>query len=300
MQSQNEKTEFRGGLPTAAALGFFDGVHRGHASVLGAAADYAREHGCRPLAVTFGARPGGGPLLMTKAQRERALRAMSFDVRILDFGAVRNLSPDAFVSEVLVGRFHAAAVFCGFNYRFGKDAAAGTAELAALCARESVALRVLPSVEMLGAPVSSTRIRALIAEGKIEEANRLLGRRFAVEGEVIHGRMLGRQLGYPTVNQKLPPELVRPRFGVYASFVRLGGAERPAVTNIGVRPTVDKRGEDVLCETYIPGFSGDLYARSLTVSLAAFLRPEKCFPGVAELGEQMGRDAREALRLLSV
>lgn len=284
--------------PSAAALGFFDGVHLGHASVIGASTEYAKQNGLCSLAVTFHTRPGGGPLLMTFVQRREALEALGLDAACcLDFDSVRDLSPEAFLTGVLRDKLHVKAVFCGFNFRFGKGASADAEKMRALCVALGIRTRVVPPTTAEGSPVSSTRIRALVTVGDIAGANRLLGRSFEIVGEVIHGQQLGRQLGTPTINQKIPDGLVVPRFGVYASSVRLDGKSYPAVTNIGVRPTVD--GKSVLCETYIPGYDGDLYGRKLGVSLAAFLRGEEKFSGIDELGRRIRHDARESLRLQS-
>ncbi|MDR3552502.1 MAG: riboflavin biosynthesis protein RibF [Clostridia bacterium] len=292
----DQNTIFPG--PISTALGYFDGVHIGHAAVIGAAVEHARANRLIPAVVTFRGRLGGRQLLMTEALKEEALASLGVDTVIyLDFESVKGLSPAEFVGGMLKERLHAQAAFCGFNYRFASGASADARELERLCAAQGIQTQVIAPLCAGGQPVSSTRIRSLLESGDIGEANALLGRCFAIEATVIRGRRLGTQLGTTTINQTLPEGLVTPRFGVYASAAAVGGESMPAVTNIGVRPTVD--GTDVLCETYIPGYAGDLYGRIVRVSLKAFLRGEKRFSGIEELKEQILRDAEMSLRLQS-
>lgn len=295
LQDEKNKTRFPG-TPTAVALGFFDGVHTGHAAVIGAAAALARARGLSAAVVTFRSSPRGSALLMTEEQRREAMAALGAGALVeLSFGQVRDLSPEAFVHDILRDGMQAKAVFCGFNYRFGRGAEAGTQELIRLCGRCDIAVQVLPPVCALGGPVSSTRIRALLREGRADEAGALLGRAFAVRAEVIHGRRLGRTLGTPTINQRLPAGLVEPAHGVYASYALVAGKRLPAVTNIGNNPTVG--GTSVLCETYIPRFSGDLYGKTVEVSLRKFLRGEVKFDTLDEMKAQIMRDAEDSLAL---
>jgi riboflavin kinase/FMN adenylyltransferase len=184
-------------------------------------------------------------------------------------------------------------VSCGENFRFGKGAAGDTAALRHLCG-DSPAVEVLPLVILDGAPISSSQIRAAIRAGEMERANRLLGRRFTIDFEVVHGRQLGRTLGTPTINQPFPEGFVEPKFGVYATLATAQGREYAAVTNVGVKPTVGS--DRVLAETYIHGFSGDLYGQSVRVSFLRFLRPERKFEGIEALREQIVRDSEIAAR----
>lgn len=288
-----------GASRAAVALGCFDGLHLGHQKVITA----ARGPGLTPSVLTFadplgelGGKSGGQ--LATKRQKLRLFESLGVEqVYSLRFSAIRNLSPEQFVDEVLIRVCHAEKICCGFNFTFGYRGA-GTAEtLRALCALRGIDCEVAPAVELAGEPVSSTRIRALVEEGEIERANRLLGRPFGFDFEVVRGRQLGRTLGTPTINQVFTPEFVLPRFGVYASLVRLNDGDYYGVTNVGVKPTV---GADApLSETWIPEYRGeDLYGENIQVELIGFIRPEVKFSGVEELQENILRDGGTAERMM--
>lgn len=279
--------------PSALALGFFDGVHRGHAAVVGAAAQAAREGGLRAAAVTFADNPRGVGLLMQPEQKRAALAALGVELLVeLRFELVKDMTPEAFVRDILIGGLHARAVFCGFNYRFGRGASGDAGMLRTLCAQHGASVSTLPPVCSGGEPVSSTRIRGLLERGEVEAAAVLLGRPFGIEGDVVHGRQIGRTLGTPTINQYPFSQMAGLREGVYASAAFVRGEWMPSVTNIGSNPTVG--GVRVVWETYIPDFSGDLYGHSVRVALRRFLRDERKFASLDELREQMREDARQA------
>ncbi|WP_195984925.1 riboflavin biosynthesis protein RibF [Clostridium sp. D33t1_170424_F3] len=288
-----------GAARAAVALGCFDGLHLGHQKVITA----ARGPGLTPSVLTFadplgelGGKSGGQ--LATKRQKLRLFESLGVEqVYSLRFSAIRNLSPEQFVDEVLVRVCHAEKICCGFNFTFGYKGA-GTAEtLQTLCAPRGIGCEVVPAVEIAGEPVSSTRIRALVEAGEIERANRLLGRPFGFDFEVVRGRQLGRTLGTPTINQVFTQGFVLPRFGVYASLVRLNDGDYYGVTNVGVKPTV---GADApLSETWIPEYHGeDLYGENIQVELIGFIRPEVRFSGVEELQENILRDGGTAERMM--
>ncbi|ADU28271.1 riboflavin biosynthesis protein RibF [Ethanoligenens harbinense] len=280
--------------PVAVILGMFDGVHVGHAAVIRA----AQETGLRTALVTFTEHPAQvlknrrAPELTTARQRERIFAAMQVDFLIyLDFKTIKSLSAEEFIQNVLVP-IRTKAAFCGFNYTFGAGGKAGPAELERFGERYGfTAVRVPPVCDADG-PVSSTRIREQIVDGRMEDAARLLGRPFTLEFPVIHGRQLGRKLGIPTINQRIPDGHVCPRYGVYAASALVDGCWRDAVASVGVKPTVGS--DDVLCETFIFDYDGDLYDRWIEVALHTFLRPEERFAGVEELKTQMERDIRHA------
>ena len=282
----------------AVALGFFDGLHLAHRQVLEAA---RRAAGFTPAALLFDRSPQevltGAPAqrIMTAADQRAALREMGFEILEASFAALRDLSPETFVEEYLVRTLRAGFVTCGFNYTFGKGGAGDAALLQTLCARAGLGVTVLPAVMMDGGAVSSSAIRAAIRAGEIERANAMCGAPFSFAAPVIHGERRGRLLGAPTANQLLPKELVVPASGVYVSDVTLpDGRTLRGVTNIGFRPTFE--GDGVRSETFLPGFSDDLYGRELRVSLLRFLREERRFPTADALREQIARDAEDALR----
>ena len=275
---------------TTVALGFFDGVHRGHAQVIrevvGSPDDTLK------TVLTF-SRPAGrkaSRLLMTPSLKRRVLESMGVQcLLVLPFEDYRDLTPEAFVRDILHAALGARGVACGFNYRFGRHASGDTSMLTALCAREGIGVRVLDPVLDGGIPISSTRIRQALADGDACQAARLLGRPFAFDFEVVCGDQRGRLLGSPTINQPFPEDFVRPRFGVYIASACVEGAWRPAVTNIGMRPTV---GADYLrAETYILDFSGDLYGQRVPVRIHRFLRDEQRFDSLDDLKRAIQRNA---------
>lgn len=281
------------------ALGFFDGVHLGHAAVIRQAVENAAALGIKTAVATFARHPSeflGGeksPLLTANELKQEIFNSLGVDrLFYIDFCAVRGMTPPEFIENVLIRGLKAQFVVCGYNYRFGAGASGGVEEMAFLCARHGAGFRAMPPVSAGGGPVSSTRIRSLVAGGEMEAAAKLLGRPYAIKQKVAHGKMLGRRLGFPTINQPVAEGLCLPRFGVYASHVVLDGESRPGVTNIGVRPTVG--GAGVVAETYIPGFEGDLYGKEPRLDFLRFIRAEKKFGSVGELREQIARDIKAA------
>ena len=279
-------------------LGNFDGVHLGHQALLRRARTLADEAGTAVVVRTFDTLPD--PAVTPLPERERLLRLYGADTVVFDsFAAIKDLSPRQFVRDLLKDELHATAVVCGYNYTFGRHGSGDAALLAALCAEESIACHTVDRVTLDGAEVSSTRVRALLSEGKIEEATALLGHPYALCGTVIPGQALGRTLGLPTVNFSAEESLLLPRRGVYASLCLLpDGRALPAVTNVGCRPTVTDDGAAVI-ETHLIGVSEDLYGLSLRVELCSFLRDETKFPSLDALKAAVADDCRRALALLS-
>lgn len=280
---------------TSVALGFFDGVHRGHEEVVRTAVE--SRCGTLKTVLTF-SRPAGrkaSSLLMTASLKQRVLDSLGVQCLIvLPFDQIRDLAPAEFVRDVLHGCLRAENVVCGFNYRFGRHAAGDTDTLETLCREQGIGVKVCSPVLDGGIPISSTRIREALSQGNAEEAARLLGRPFSFDFEVVHGDERGRLLGSPTINQPFPVDFVRPRFGVYVASACVDGRWHPAVSNIGMRPTV---GADCLrAETYLLGYSGDLYGRKIPVRIHRFLRDETRFHSLGELKEAIQRDAETARR----
>ncbi len=287
----------------AIALGFFDGVHRGHALILHKTVEAAHELGLRPAALTFRQHPraltgGGAPPLLTTAERRAALIAGQGieEVLMLDFDrSFASQTPEKFIFDVLHREYRCGAVVTGENYRFG----CGAQGTPALLHQEGEALgmRVItcPAVTDGGKPISSTRIRRLVEAGELENAGRLLGRPFSLAGQVVHGRRVGRRLGFPTINLAPEPELALPPHGVYAARVHIAGQTVPAVTNIGVRPTFGESGS-LSVESYLMDFDRQVYEQTAQVDLLRFLRPEQAFPSADALREQIARDVQSALR----
>ena len=272
----------------AAALGSFDGLHLGHRQVIG---NTLSAPGLRPAVITFQQNPSVSlqkkpvPLLTTNEQKLALLEEMGVEVvYLLPFDRIRDMEPEDFV-EALYRVCRIRALSCGFNFRFGKNGRGDAGLLKELCREKGIELSVTPPVSVAGETVSSTRIRACLEQGDVQQAGQLLGRPFGYDFEVTHGRKLGRTWGTPTINQPFPQGYVLPRFGVYASLVEVEGQKYYGVTNIGVKPTV---GSDcALSETWIPEFSGDLYGKKVPVELLDFIRPERKFDSLDQLKNEI-------------
>ena len=225
------------------------------------------------------------PLLTTNEQKLALLEEMGVEVvYLLSFDRIRDMEPEDFV-EALYRVCRVRALSCGFNFRFGKNGRGDAGLLKELCREKGISLSVTPPVSVAGETVSSTRIRACLEQGDVQQAGQLLGRPFGYDFEVTHGRQLGRTWGTPTINQPFPAGYVLPRFGVYASLVEVEGQKYYGVTNIGVKPTV---GSDcALSETWIPEFSGDLYGKKVPVELLDFIRPERKFDSLDQLKNEI-------------
>lgn len=282
-------------VPCSLALGAFDGLHRGHMAVIHAAAAPGGEN-WESAVFTFENSPSGNSAVSTRRDKEKLLEAAGIHrMYSMSFPQLKDLEAEHFVREVLFGACRAKRLCCGEDFRFGRGAAGDVSLLRRLCGEAGVELAVVPPVMEGGEKVSSTRIRAAVEAGEIPLANRLLGRPFGFSLEVIHGNHIGTGLGAPTINQAIPDHFVQPRFGVYASWARVGGRLFYGVTNIGVKPTVGS--DRVLAETWMPEFSGDLYGKRVRLYLLEFIRPEKKFASLGELKEEIGKNARQAKEL---
>lgn len=287
---------------TAVALGYFDGVHLGHQAVLRKACALAREYGAAPAALTFDMRAhraqakGKGDL---DSYEHRAQRIEEMGIRMLvqlDFAAVSEMSPETFVRTVLGKEgINAAAVCCGADFRFGRGRAGDVTLLRSLGERYGFVVQVVPEVLFDGTPVSTSRIKECAARGEIEQAAALLGHPYSFSLTVCEDKKLARRLGFPTINQRFPQELLAPRFGVYQSRVELFGKSYDGISNIGVRPSVGNDRE-IMLETHIIDYSGDLYGRMVTVELVRFMRDEKKFDSVEALREQVVSDIETVRR----
>ena len=286
---------------TSVALGFFDGFHLGHQAILEAAT--ASE--LRPIAFTFRNHPASvvaaervPPLLTDFRERIELLEEAGCDVVWVDFDRPFSLlEPAAFEDELLVKHLRAARVVTGHNYRYGHKASGDAASL-----RNSGKFSVVTvdPVYADGELVSSTRVRALVSDGRVADAAGLLGRPFRLSSRVERGDRLGRELGVPTANLALPLEKAYPHFGIYAVWVRRGpGAPPlPAVASLGVRPTVKIQGVPLL-EVHLLDFEGDLYGEQLSVDFVDWIREERKFDGLEALKQQMGRDLQSARQRLA-
>lgn len=275
-------------MKTAVALGTFDGLHNAHRDVL------SLPNGYKKVALTFKLPPkmlifGQSELLLGFEEKCRLLKKLGIDeIVALDFNEVKNDSPEDFLS-FLKNKIGASYITCGFNYRFGKDGAGDTSMLEAFCKQNGIELRVSsPYLLPDGSTLSSTYIRSLLKKGEIKEANKYLYKPFSFTAAVNRGDQRGRTIGFPTINQKYPKELVKLRFGVYKTEALVDGKRYEAITDIGHRPTYET--DYVISETFIKNFSGDLYGKEVTIIPQSFLRNEKKFSSIDELKKQIEFD----------
>lgn len=292
---------------TVVALGFFDGVHLGHGALLRRARLLADNLGCQAVALSFDRHPSAllagqsVPLINTPEDRQRLMLSLYGMDRVALIPFTRefmNTPWDQFVRECLVQGLHARHVVCGHDYRFGRDGAGTPQTLAVLCRQLGLGCDCIPRVELDGVTVSSTAIRRFLSQGQLDKANRFLGHPHLLSGPVIHGNRLGVQLGFPTANVALPQGLVEPLSGVYATKVLLHGQWYPAVTNVGTHPTVGQSSQ-VLAESWILDFSGDLYGKTISIHFCSFLRPEKKFASLEELKAAVLDNARQARQVFA-
>lgn len=295
------------------ALGFFDGVHRGHGALLSLCAQRAAERNAVPAAFTFDAHPGSvitgspTPLLSTPADRAGLMHRV-YGIQDVIVGhydkAMMTMPWRDFVTEYLVKAHGAVGLVAGHDYHFGYKGEGNPQRLQALCAELGLGCDIVPKVELDGITVSSTYIRSLIAQGEMAQAVRFLGHPHVLTGAVNHGKKLGSSLGFPTVNLRLPAGVIVPAHGVYATQVHVLPqypdhreaipAQGPymAVTNVGVRPTVDQS-DAVTVEGYILDFDGDLYGREVRMEFYDFLRPEQRFDSLESLHDEVMRNAQQ-------
>lgn len=287
-----------------AALGTFDGVHRGHTFIIDELKRQAKATGLTSAIVTFSShplatiRPEKVPELLTPLPSKVALLSRLARTIVLDFDSgLRCMSALDFMTMLRDG-YNVRAMMLGYDTRFGHDRPAAFADYAALGSKAGI--DILQAGEYTGAdsPVSSSRIRAALRNGEIALANRMLGRRYSLAGTVTGGKQLGRTIGYPTAN--IEPECGRqliPAGGVYAVLARIEGYAilLPAMLNIGTRPTVDGSPDARrTIEVHILDFDGDLYGKRVETEFVARLRDERRFRSLDELKAQLGRDAQAA------
>ena len=286
------------------ALGNFDGLHRGHMKIIDRVRRRAGERAGTPAAMTLDPHPPrvlrpdkAPPLLMTTAQKLEALgRAGMQGVAVVRF--TRELSlwdPETFVRTVLVEWLHVAEVWVGANFLFGHERAGTFSVLRSLGARYGFRAEKIDPVRYKDFVVSSTRIRRLVQEGRVDEAGALLGHHYFIDGVVTRGAGRGRGIGFPTANLDSANELLPPA-GVYATTIVIDGLVLPSITNVGLRPTfsdVDR----LMIETHIFDLDRDLYGQTLRLSFVQRLRDERTFPDVDALRAQIEADCRSARRL---
>ncbi len=284
---------FESGIRTAVTVGKFDGLHLGHRELILAAAERKNE-GLIPLVLLIDMNTESGrKSLLDPREEEETLSALGAEIliRVPFTKEFSEIAAENFAEDILCSKLHAGLIISGEDFCFGKDRRGNPAFLRSISSRLGFEYECLPRVFYKNAPISSTRIRDLLGRGEIGDANTCLGRRFEIKGPVIHGMHLASSLGFPTANILPDERKFLPRFGVYRVFSEIGGQSFTGLANLGVKPTVPGE-RKALLEVYFPGYTGDLYGRTLTVFFDEFLRPEHKFPDLLSLRAQIAEDLR--------
>ncbi len=271
---------------TAAALGTFDAVHKGHMAVIKNAVEYAKKENLIALVQLV---ESGCERVNSLQKRLKIFEEMGVDIVVVEkfTEEFRKVAYQDFVSEYLAKKYNAGAVFTGENYRFGHKAEGDVQKLSELCSQYGIEVFVQKSV-VIDTVVSSTQIRKFVASGNLEKVSEYMGRPFSVSGIVVSGKALGRKLGFPTANIEIPENTVMPPCGVYATRVLSGGKWYFGITNIGTKPTVEDEKPNI--ETYMLGFSGDIYGKEIEVEFHKKLRDIIKYGDVGELKNQIEKD----------
>lgn len=282
-------------LRTVVVLGKFDGVHIAHAKLISTAVEIAKEKGLKSL--VYSMQKTDSCVITDKNEKLRIIKVLGIDEVVFkeldeDFMA---LTDREFVEDVLSGELGAQEVVVGENFRFGKERMAGIRELISLCKEQDIAVTVIDTISVNDCTVSSTAIRNLLSLGEVAVAGQYLGRVFSVSGTVCEGKHLGRNLGFPTVNLYPSKDTVLPKNGVYATRVCHGGDVYPAITNVGINPTVED-GKNIKVETHVFSKTDNWYGDEITVEFMHFIRPEVHFDDMNKLKKQVDEDKIKAMK----
>ena len=280
----------------AVALGFFDGVHAGHRALIGRCTEEAEKRSLMSCVFTFVSEDdnlkSSSERLYSTEEKLRLIEDMGVDCAVVArLSDIKDYTPECFVRQILTGQLNARLTLCGYNFRYGKGAEGNCQTLTEQMRALGLDSVILDKITFEGREVSTTEIKRLLAEGDIEEANRLLKIPYHIEGTVEHGLGVGRLHGFPTVNLSLQNS-VKLKLGVYRSAVSVGGSIYHGLTNVGVCPTVQER--EVHAETTILDFDSDVYGERIEVYLLGYVREEKKFGSIDELKEQIEKDKIKA------
>ena len=272
---------------TAAALGSFDALHKGHLKVIGEAVDFAKKNGLLSL-VQLVEMPNQSERVKTLEKRLEILNNMGVDIVVIEefTQEFKTVEYADFVADYIRDIYNAKAVFAGEN-RFGHGAKGDTQKLIQECAKYGIEVFIQSCVES-GGIISSSRIRQLVKSGQVQDVAELMIVPYSVSGEVVHGEGIGKNLGFPTANINIPRNTVVPKDGVYISKVLFDGKEFLGITNVGSKPTVDINDKNI--ETYIAYYNGNLYGKTIEVQFLKYLREIKKFDSLQELKRQLQKD----------
>lgn len=275
---------------TCIAIGCFDGIHLGHYKILKTMVNFSNKLNLDPLVFSFEDNikektlNKATPKLLENFQKENILSKIGVKyLYLVPSSKIINLSPNEFIDKILLKKLKVKHVFCGFNFRFGKNRYADIFDLKDLCAKKNIDVHIIEPIKEKNTIISSSCIRECIKNGNITSANRMLGRNFSIETCVSHGKKIASKLGFPTINQNFPKNFIIPKFGVYKSSTKINNQNYNSITNIGVCPTL-KSNTIPHAETFILNFPHEnLYGTNVQVELIDFIRPEKCFNSIDTL-----------------
>ena len=286
---------------TVVALGNFDGVHKGHQQIIERTVRSARAVGLKSAVFTFSNHPStllgnGGQVknILYAEEKIRIIESLGIDYlfNVPFTKRILTMPPEQFIQEILVDRLRIREAYCGFNYSFGYKASGTPEVLMHEGLRHGFGLHVQEPYKIDDVVVSSTCIRSFIAEGRLEEATRFMGRMYTIGGEVILGNQLGRTIGFPTMNLVIDETMITPPNGVYITYCTVDGRRLPAVTNVGNKPTIGEYAKNI--ETHIFNFDEDAYGKHISVEFVKWTRPEQKFAGLPELKKQIQSDCISA------
>lgn len=284
------------------ALGFFDGVHKGHQAVIKNAVNFAKDNGLMSAVVTFSNHPHcyfydvAPKYILTSDERAKHIAELGVDYLIeLDFESISGLTAEDYLKDVLVKYFMPRAITTGWNHYFGYKKSGNVKFLADNSKKFNYEYFEISPQKEASVNISSTAIRNYLAKGEIAKASSMLGYKFSISGEVVKGKQLGRTIGFPTANLIYPPELIELPFGAYAVNVKFSDRLFKGVTNFGIRPTVSDTKLTTL-ETFIIDFDQDIYEKTIEVEFIKMIRPEKKFPSLDALKAQISLDIQASLK----
>ena len=284
-----------------ATVGFFDGVHKGHQEIINRTVKEADAAGLKSGVFTFSNHTSSVlknvpqvKNILYADQKESILESMGVDYmfNIPFTQEILSMDPVDFIDKILVEKFNIREAYCGFNYSFGYKASGTPEELMHEGLKRGIGIHVQEPYKIDGIVVSSTYIRKLIEEGRMEECTKFMGRMYAIDGEIVVGNKIGRTIGFPTCNTVVDETMVTPPNGVYITMCTIDGIRRPSVTNVGVKPTIGKYEKNI--ETHIFNFKEDVYGKQIRVDFIKHTRPEMKFNGLDELKKQIEADCIEA------
>ena len=301
MKIFNSLEEINNIEPTVVALGNFDGIHKGHQEIINRSVKEAAAAGLKSGVFTFSNHTSTvlknvPPVknILYADEKIRLLESLGVDYmfNIPFTEEILNMSPVEFIDRILVEKFNIKEAYCGFNYSFGYKAQGNPEVLMKEGLARGFGIHVQEAYEIDGIVVSSTYIRQLIEEGRMEECTKFMGRMYSIGGEIVKGNMLGRTIGFPTCNTVVDSTMVTPPNGVYITMCTIDGVRRPSITNVGVKPTVGTYEKNI--ETHIFNFDEDVYGKEIRVDFIKHTRDEKKFDGIDALKEQIAADCIQA------